>query len=752
VTRRAARAAQSSEAAGGSLGRAVLAVAAAVAVVAALSALPTGDASAQRGPRRRAGTIPTPPAAPIPPELAPLLESIRPAHRAGLAAAAGVADLGELTLYELEVTLDAALDRARAQQTITWTNRAEAAARELLLRIPANTPAPRAGGARPVRLLGGRCLPPDTCAVEAAGPDGISVRPVRPVAPGARLKVVLELDAALETIADGRTTALAQGLEGLASLHAGEAAGHYGLLARGDDIASLAYFYAVVARRDARGEFVRAEASAMGDLGPDDLAHFRVTVTAPADVRLAATGVPIHERPAARATEPSVTTFGAACVRDFALLASRRFEVAARDVGGVTVRSWFRRSEAPAGRRAREVAASALALFEQRFGPYPYADLDVVEAAVVGGAGGVEFSGLVTVASMFYKRGDGEGAGGLGLGGLGAGGLGAGGLGDLGALLGAGGLGAGGLGDLGALLGAGGLGADGGRRGAGGAGADPLARALDFVTAHEVAHQWWHGLVGSDSREHPFLDESLAQWSAMYWVESQRGRAEAEREGELQVKLNYRMMRMAGLPDGAVDRPVASFGAPLAYAGLVYGKGPYFYDAVRRAIGDGPFFTALGEYVQTYRFRTAPPRALVDRLARGRHRARVQALARRWLEGAYGDADLGGASARGLAAAMLGVREDEVPPEVGALLDALGPGLLGGGPGAAGAGGAGAGPTRLGGSGSGAPGGGGSLGGGGLGGGGLGAGGLGGGGLGGGGLGLDPGALEGALRALEELP
>jgi hypothetical protein len=156
----------------------------------------------------------------------------------------------------------------------------------------------------------------------------------------------------------------------------------------------------------------------------------------------------------------------------------------------------------------------------------------------------------------------------------------------------------------------------------------------------------------------------------------------------------------------------------------VYGKGPYFYDAVRRAIGDGPFFTALGEYVQTYRFRMAPPRGLVQLLARGRHRARVQALARRWLEEAHGDADLGGGGGRGVAAALLGVGEDEVPPEVGALIDSLGSALLGGGAGGGGRGGSG-----------------------------LGVDGLGGDRLGGGGPGgIDPHVLEGALRMLEELP
>ncbi|MEX0989476.1 MAG: hypothetical protein WD206_04165 [Actinomycetota bacterium] len=38
------------------------------------------------------------------------------------------------------------------------------------------------------------------------------------------------------------------------------------------------------------------------------------------------------------------------------------------------------------------------------------------------------------------------------------------------------------------------------------------------VLAHEVGHQWWWGIVGNDSYRSPFLDEGLAEWSALYVV------------------------------------------------------------------------------------------------------------------------------------------------------------------------------------------------------------------------------------------
>jgi peptidase M1-like protein len=34
-----------------------------------------------------------------------------------------------------------------------------------------------------------------------------------------------------------------------------------------------------------------------------------------------------------------------------------------------------------------------------------------------------------------------------------------------------------------------------------------------FVISHELAHQWWYGIVGDDEYEDPWIDEGFAQWS-----------------------------------------------------------------------------------------------------------------------------------------------------------------------------------------------------------------------------------------------
>jgi hypothetical protein len=386
-----------------------------------------------------------------------------------------------------------------------------------------------------------------------------------------------------------------QGIAGIASLLSGEPSKDYGLLSLGDGIASLAHFYAVLAQR-VEQRWVTAAQKPFGDLGAGGLAFVQASIHAPRGVSVISSGV------ASPLGADGVHHVRAALVRDFAVVASRALVQRSRQVGDVSVRAYFLPADADGGERVLDTAAAALAVFEQRFGRYPYRDLDVVEATLVGGAGGCEFSGLVTVASMLYRP--------LPL-------------------------------------------------TAGIMGMSNLGSILEFTTAHEVAHQYWYGLVGNDARQHPFQDESLTQWSAQLYFEQRYGAERAAKEADTQIAMNYRMMRMFGQPDGAVDRPVDAFDSPLAYAGLVYGKGAFVYSALRKLVGDQTFFDALRSYVLRQRFRTAPKDALFDVLGElsGRQR-KVHALVEYWLAQSHGDSDLGAPGA-GMFAANGGDREQQ---------------------------------------------------------------------------------------------
>jgi aminopeptidase N len=87
--------------------------------------------------------------------------------------------------------------------------------------------------------------------------------------------------------------------------------------------------------------------------------------------------------------------------RDFFLACSPDFQIASQLVGETTVRSFYTPEHEDAGRQALAVAAATLGIFNDKFGAYPYRDLDVVEAPMRN-ALGVEYPGIFLVAQSLY--------------------------------------------------------------------------------------------------------------------------------------------------------------------------------------------------------------------------------------------------------------------------------------------------------------------------------------------------------------
>ncbi len=562
----------------------------------------------------------------------PMLMGLRPEARSDLATRIGVGRLEDLPFYDLKVRLDVDAGTLDVLEDIYWINRDDSPERDLVLRVYGNEAAEATSGkgARSKLVIGddATCVG-RSCAVVQDSPSVISVKFSKPVLPGERAVIKLGLRGVLERMDRERTSFMAQGLSGLMSMGKSQEPVNYGLLSVCDGIASVANFYAVIGRR-IDGRWQRRDASSVGDVGSDDLCHVRARVQVPANTRVVSPGLIAHEdQHAAAGDHPATRTYDIAApvIRNFSIFASGELSQVSQVVDTIVVRSHFLDKDRRAGERALGVAERALRLFEARFGSYPFTELDLVEAPLVGGAGGVEFSGLVAVASMFYRPVAPDGL----------------------------------LGGLMALQGMGG--ADG-----------PMAKymdsTLDFTVAHELAHQWWHGLVGSDSQGHPFVDESLAQYSTMLFLEERDGKAQALRASNMHVKMNYHGMRMMGQPDAPVDRSVSAFSTPISYAGLVYGKGPYLYGELRKLLGDQVFFDGLRAYVNQYGFREAPSRALFDIWAQGAQAKAVRKLVRRWLDERYGDLDLGKPDMASMLSGMLPDGASPLDPQM--LKDLLG--------------------------------------------------------------------------------
>lgn len=121
----------------------------------------------------------------------------------------------------------------------------------------------------------------------------------------------------------------------------------------------------------------------------------------------------------------------------------------------------------------------------------------------------------------------------------------------------------------------------------------------DWLVAHELAHQWFYGLVGNNQALHPWLDESLATYSQELVRPVRWEDPEHVRDRELGAPLTH----WASLPDGS-----------RAYVDTVYLYGGHILTDQRAVVGED-LDNALRSYLRAQAHRVAAPADLRAELA-----------------------------------------------------------------------------------------------------------------------------------------
>lgn len=121
---------------------------------------------------------------------------------------------------------------------------------------------------------------------------------------------------------------------------------------------------------------------------------------------------------------------------------------------------------------------------------------------------------------------------------------------------------------------------------------------LTLITAHEVAHQWWYSVVGSDQGNSPYLDEALAIYSELLYF---------ERFLPEHVAWWWDFRVGAYEPSGFVDSPVYDFHSPRAYINAIYLQGARMMQSLREDLGDLAFFGWLQRYANQMQGQLATP-------------------------------------------------------------------------------------------------------------------------------------------------
>lgn len=135
---------------------------------------------------------------------------------------------------------------------------------------------------------------------------------------------------------------------------------------------------------------------------------------------------------------------------------------------------------------------------------------------------------------------------------------------------------------------------------------------LEFVTAHEVAHQWFYALVGNNQHLDAYIDEGLVQYlSSDVYFSAEYGPDTGRRQYGLEVLMWY-LGALQSRGDTIVDQPTDDFESAAAYSTAGYAKGAIGFAEIRRQIGDDAFFAALRQYATDYEFGIGTPPALLQ--------------------------------------------------------------------------------------------------------------------------------------------
>lgn len=151
-------------------------------------------------------------------------------------------------------------------------------------------------------------------------------------------------------------------------------------------------------------------------------------------------------------------------------------------------------------------------------------------------------------------------------------------------------------------------------------GSSGSAFQLDVVMTHEVGHNWFYGMLGSNERMHAWMDEGINSANELRYVETKY--PERKLIGDFnpsiaklfdlksykhksQYYLTY-MLSAAKNEDQPIELPAYNY-TELNYGGIVYSKTAVVFDYLRKYLGEEKYDAAMQKYFDEWHFKHPLP-------------------------------------------------------------------------------------------------------------------------------------------------
>lgn len=150
-------------------------------------------------------------------------------------------------------------------------------------------------------------------------------------------------------------------------------------------------------------------------------------------------------------------------------------------------------------------------------------------------------------------------------------------------------------------------------------------QSLDNVIAHEVGHNWFYGILGSNERDHAWMDEGMNSFLELLYMRARYpgngfsipglgfltnafgGTKDGHR---YQNELMYRFNARRNL-DQSLSLTSADF-TSINYGCMVYSKSALVFDHLHAYLGDGVMKRALNAYFDAWKFKHPQPQDVRD--------------------------------------------------------------------------------------------------------------------------------------------
>lgn len=290
--------------------------------------------------------------------------------------------LGVSTCYQLWLKILPDQHGYEGAANIAYTNYSREPQSELVFRLYPNAP----------RIYGGNLD------VTSARVNGYLTNPeiFLEDRTGLRLRLNKELD-------PGKTIMLNFEFEGRLNAGLDNSSGVYGIYNYSKDvnIATYANWYPILAEWE-HGDWQARPVSGIGDAVVSETALYIVEISSPEEFQIITSGKEVSKM----ARDGNVVyTVASGPVRDFFVVSGKNFILTQGETGGVLINHWGLPGGDDRWSEALYAAMDAVDLSTERFGPYPYRELDVVSVPLQL-ASGVEYPELILIRDDLYFPND----------------------------------------------------------------------------------------------------------------------------------------------------------------------------------------------------------------------------------------------------------------------------------------------------------------------------------------------------------